>query len=57
MIGVHPIIHADRGNLRFDKDTTRFNPRIGSFNEFDPTGFRHGQDFVVFGFDHEIAPF
>ena len=47
MVGVHPVIYADRGDLRFNKDTTRFDPWIGSFNEFDLTGFRHGQDDIV----------
>jgi len=29
MFGVHPVIHTDRGNLRFNKDTTGLDPRIG----------------------------
>ena len=57
MVGVHPVIHTDRGNLRFNKDAPGFNPRVGSVNEFDLTGFRHGQYFVVFRFGHEISPF
>jgi len=57
MIGVHPVVHADRGNLGFDKDTTGLDPRIGSVNELDLAGFRHGHDFVVFRFGHGISPF
>ena len=57
MVRIHPVIHANRSNLRFDKDTTRFDPRIGSLKEFDLTGFWHGEDFVVFPFGHEVPPF
>jgi hypothetical protein len=57
VIGVHPVIHADRGNLRLDQDTTGLDSRIGSVNKLDLAGFRNGQDFVAFGFGHEISPF
>ena len=48
MIGVHPVIHADRGNLGFDKDAAGFNPGIGSVHNLDLAGFRYGHSLVVF---------
>ena len=57
VVGVHTVIHADRGNRCFDEDTTRLDVRIGSVNDFDLARFRHGQHFVGFGRIHQaLAP-